>query len=216
MMVGVLQQLVNWLGPAAGVVGFYLRQSGLPIPVAEHALPVYLGHQYASSPFGLVVAWLALIALSIAGSSNLYLIGRRWGASIASGAVGQLLRLDAARLVRVERWYRRWGWAAVMVGAHVPGVRVAALVSAGALGVRYRVFAAAIAATMAPRLALGLWVGVTFGSQIANYLNVHTWVYVVGGAAVALVLIGIAWRVRAAALSLPSADTASSGESLNR
>jgi membrane protein DedA with SNARE-associated domain len=191
----LLAQWVGSLGPAAGIVGFYLRSSGLPIPVAEHALPVYLGHHYASSPPALVAAWLGLIALAVAGSSNLYLLGRWWGPGWANGVMGRLLRLDEARLARLEVWYGRWGWATVMVASHIPFVRVPVLISAGALRMRYPMFAVSIAVTMAPRLALLLWVGVSFGNQIADFLTQHPSVYVAASVAVALFLIAAAWRM---------------------
>jgi len=194
-MSALLAQLVGRLGPWAGLVGYYLRLSGLPIPVAEHAFPVYLGHQFASSSLALAAVWLGLIALSVAGASNLYLAGRLWGRSMLHGAVGRGLGVDSERAERVERWYRRWGWAAVMVGVHVPGLRVPVLLLAGALGTRYPVFAVSVAVTMAPRLALALWVGVNFGSRIADYLAGHVWVYTVGSALVVLALIGVGWRV---------------------
>lgn len=203
-------------GPALGVVGFYLRLSGLPIPIAEHALPVYLGHQFASSTPGLVVSWLGLVALSVAGTTNLYLLGRWWGPSRAGAFLSRVLRLERSRRRSVQGWYERWGWAAVMVGSQVPGVRVPVLVGAGALGVRYRVFAACIAAAMAPRLAIGLWVGVAFGDALADYLNVHPAVFVVIGALLALVLIGIARRVLMAGSERAAEPSEEAAESPDR
>jgi membrane protein DedA with SNARE-associated domain len=199
-----MEHFVTTVGPAAGVIGYYLRLSGLPIPIAEHALPVYLGHQAASSPPGLVLAWLGLIALTIAGTTNLFILGRWLGPQRSRAALVRVLRLDRARLARIETWYRRWGWAAVMVGCHVPGARIPVLVGGGALGMRYAVFAASVAAGMAPRLALALWVGVSFGNAFAEYLDMHPSVYVVISALVALAMIGAAWRLRDAWASHPA------------
>jgi len=203
----VIEQFVNAVGPAAGVIGFYLRLSGLPIPVAEHALPVYLGHQAASSPTGLVLAWLLLIVLSVAATTNLYLLGRWLGPVRSRAVMARLFRLDRARLDRAERWYRRWGWAGVMVGAHLPGVRLAVLSGAGALGMRYVVFVASVVAAYGPRFALALWVGVSFGNAFAEYLTTHPSAYIAISAFAALVMIGAAWRLRTAWTTWPAERT---------
>jgi membrane protein DedA with SNARE-associated domain len=91
-----------------------------------------------------------------------------------------------------------------MVGCHVPGARIPVLVGGGALGMRYAVFAASVAVGMAPRLALALWVGVSFGNAFAEYLDMHPSVYVVISALVALAMIGAAWRLRDAWASHPA------------
>jgi membrane protein DedA with SNARE-associated domain len=208
----VLAHLVATVGPVAGVVGFYLRLSGLPIAIAEHALPVYLGHRWAASPPGLAAAWLGLIALSVAGTTNPFLLGRWLGPARTASLLARLLRIDETGFARIDDWYRRWAWATLMVGAQVPGARVPIIVAAGALGVRYRVFAASIAVAMAPRLALLLWVGVSFGSALADYLTGHPYVYVALSALAALVLVQAALRIRRAWAASPAGQADQAGE----
>ena len=48
---------------------------------------------------------------------------------------------------------------------------------------------------MAPRLALLLFLGVNFGSQLADFLTLHPSVYIALSALVALALIGATWRL---------------------
>jgi membrane protein DedA with SNARE-associated domain len=189
------------LGPAASFVVLYLEESGVPLPAPGDAFVVYLGHHLAGSPLALVGAWLGLIAVVVAGSTNLYLIARRWGRPLVMGGLGPFLHVTPDRLARVERWFDRWGALAIIFGRHIFGFRVPVTVAAGVFGVPYRVFILSVAISTAPWAAAWLWVGVTFGARLARFLHLHWWSYLVFPLALVLLFgMGLyrSWRHRPA------------------
>jgi membrane-associated protein len=198
VLVGVVLGVVATLyGAPACLALLYVEESGVPLPVPGDVYVVYLGTLSAGSLAKLAGAWLAIIAVVVAGATNLYLISRRWAHQLITGRVGQLLHLDPERLARVERWLSRWGALAIIFGRHVPGMRVPITVLAGTFGVRYRVFAPSVAVSTAIWAGVWLALAARFGPSVAGVLTRHRSLYLAAlGAAVlvlALVLVR-AWR----------------------
>ena len=174
-------------------VGLYLEESGVPLPVSGDVFVVYLGHHYAGSLPGLALVWLGLVATVVAGSSNLYLVSRRWGRRLVEGRLGLLLHVTPARLAAAEHWFDRWGAPAIIFGRHVFGFRVPVTVAAGVFRVPYHVFAISVAVSTGVWAGVWLWLGAVFGHHIAVFLAEHRWAY-------ALALLGIAALIGAAVL----------------
>jgi len=178
------------LGVPASFAGLYLEESGAPVPVSGDVFVLYLGHHFALSVPGLVLTWLGLVAAVVAGSSNLYLISRRWGRSLAEGRLGLLFHLTPSRLAAAERWFDRWGVPTIVFGRHVFGFRVPITVAAGVLRVSYPVFAASVAVSTAVWAAVWLWLGVTVGRRLMGFAAVHGWAYVLPALGLAGLAVG--------------------------
>lgn len=177
---------VGRLGVPASFAGLYLEESGAPVPVSGDVFVLYLGHHFALSAPGLVLTWLGLVAAVVAGSSNLYLISRRWGRGLAEGRLGLLFHLTPARLAAAERWFERWGVPTIVLGRHVFGLRVPITVAAGVLRVSYPAFAASVAVSTAVWAAVWLWLGVTVGHRLVGFAAAHRWAYVLPALGLAL------------------------------
>jgi membrane protein DedA with SNARE-associated domain len=196
---GVGMHVAGRLSVPGSLAGLYLEESGVPLPVSGDVFVVYLGHHLAPSPPRLVLVWLALVGTVLAGSTNLYLVSRRWGRRLAEGRLGFLLHLTPARLAAAERWFDRWGAPAIIFGRHVFGLRVPITVAAGVFRVPYHVFAISVAVSTAVWAAVWLWLGAEFGRQIAQFLAGHRWAY-------ALLLVGLAVGAGAALLRAVRGD----------
>jgi membrane-associated protein len=182
--------LLNRFGAAACLALLYVEESGVPLPVPGDFYVAFMGKLYAGSLTSLLAAWLGIIAVVVAGSSNLYWISRRWGpAMLRHPAIVRLLHVDERRLEKARGWFDRWGALAIVFGRHLPGFRIVITVIAATMGVPYRVFAPSVAVSAAIWAALGLWVGATFGQTIGHLLSQNTWLYLV---ALGLVIVGLA------------------------
>src|SRR6266700_17011 len=174
---GVPARALRHMGAPASFLALYLEESGIPVPVSGDVFVVYLWHHFAPSLPQRVLVWLGLVVTVVAGSSNLYLVSRRWGRRLAEGRLGLLLHLTPSRLAAAERWFDRWGAPAIVFGRHIFGLRVPITVAAGVLRVPYRVFVISVAVSTAVWAAVWLWLGVTFGHQLARFLEAHRWAY---------------------------------------
>ncbi|MDQ6920054.1 MAG: DedA family protein [Candidatus Dormibacteraeota bacterium] len=191
------QRLVLRFGPVASLLLLYLEESGVPLPVPGDVYVAYLGH-LADSALKWVVAWLGIIAVVVAGASNLYLISRRWGRRLVQGRLGAVVHLTPARLATAERWFARWGALAIIFGRHVPGFRVPITVAVGIFRVSYPTFAASVAISTAVWAAVWLWLGARFGTRIGHFLASHRWTYLLFLLLIiALVVVSISRLLRA-------------------
>jgi membrane protein DedA with SNARE-associated domain len=179
-----LRDWFYWFFRNYGVPGslglLYVEESGLPLPVPGDVYVIYLGHLAQGSFLRLVENWLAIIAVVIAGSSNLYLISRRWGPRLIEHPLARLLHVDAERLETAKHWFDRWGVLAVIFGRHIPGFRVPITVVAGTLGFPYRLFVPSVAVSTAIWAGVFLLVGEKLGTAIARFTGRNPWIYAVG------------------------------------
>ena len=193
--------VLNRYGAPASFILLYVEESGVPIFIPGDVYVAYLGKLAAGSPPKLIASWLGIIAVVMAGSSNLYWVSRLWGRRVLDHPrVSALLRLDADRLAQAERWLGRWGVLAIIFGRHVPGLRIPITVVAGTLKVRYTTFLPSVAVSSAVWAALGLWLGATFGRSIGSFLTVNRLIYLLAVVAVVLVVAFAViqiWRRRA-------------------
>jgi membrane protein DedA with SNARE-associated domain len=200
--------LLNRFGAAGSFALLYIEESGVPLPVPGDVYVAYLGKLNASSFSNLVLAWLGIIAVVVGGSTNLYLISRRWGpALLRHRFVHDVLGVDEARLKTVRRWSARWGALAIIFGRHVPGFRIPVTVLAATTGVPYRIFAPSVAISTAVWAGIGLWLGATFGQSLGYLLTRYPWIYLVGlGLAIVAVAVTLVRLWRVADRVPPSAD----------
>jgi membrane protein DedA with SNARE-associated domain len=171
--------LLRRFGLAAAFVLLYLEESGVPMPMPGDVFVMYAGHHSAQSPLTLLAAWLGLVAVVVLGASNLYFISTRWGRSIVEHRLAKLLHLTPARIDQAEHWFARWGIWALVLGRHIPGLRVPLTVAAGIFRVRYPVFAASVAISTAVWAGFFLTLGAVFGGRISHLLAVHREGYVI-------------------------------------
>jgi membrane protein DedA with SNARE-associated domain len=194
-----VRRRVTGLGPAASFLVLYLEESGLPSPLPGDIFVLYLGQAGAGRPLTLFLYWLGVIATVVLGATNLYLLSRHYGHRLLEGRLGRLIHVTPERLDKAEAWFGRYGALTIIFGRHVPGLRIPITVAAGLLRVPYRVFVPSVAVSTA--IWAGVWIvlGARYGSRLARFLELHRATYLLGVAAV-LVVIGIflirRWRAR--------------------
>ena len=189
---------------APGSLGLlYVEESGLPLPVPGDVYVVYLGHATHGATNLLIGAWLGIIAVVVAGSTNLYFLARRWGPTLIEHPLARVFHLEPERLEKAKEWFDRWGVLAVIFGRHIPGFRVPITVLAGLLGFPYRFFVPSVAVSTAIWAGVFLLIGDRLGGAIARFTGGHAWVYAVG-TLLLLVVIGFsAFRASRSAATKP-------------
>jgi membrane protein DedA with SNARE-associated domain len=190
--------LLNRFGAAACLVLLYIEESGIPLPVPGDFYVAFMGKLYGHSVSSWLAAWLGIIAVVIAGSSNLYWLSRRWGLAILRHPIGgRVLHLNGRRLEKARGWFDRWGVWAIIFGRHIPGFRIAITLIAATMGVPYRVFVPSVAVSTAIWAGVGLWLGATLGETISGLFFDRGWIYFAGLGVVIVALavtLVFAWR----------------------
>jgi len=181
-----VNRLLKRFGVGASLLLLYVEESGVPLPVPGDVYVIYIGQAAARSPSSLIASWLAIIAIVVAGSSNLYLVSRRWGGRLLRGRLGTILHVDPEGISRAEHWFGRWGALAIIFGRHVPGFRVPITVLAGTLEVRYPVFAASVAVSTAAWSAVWLLLGDRVAPVLVRFLTGNRWTILLVASALAI------------------------------
>jgi membrane protein DedA with SNARE-associated domain len=122
-----------------------LEEAGLPFPIPGDVWLMYVGVRIAR---GQIAWWLAALAGTLAvatGSTILYTIIRSFGPQLLHTIerrpwLRTILHINPETLIRAERWLRRYGFAAVLFGRLIPGLRIAMTVVSATFSVPYRAF----------------------------------------------------------------------------
>ncbi|HEV2030142.1 MAG TPA: VTT domain-containing protein [Candidatus Dormibacteraeota bacterium] len=177
------------------LVGFaliYIEESGVPLFIPGDAFLVYVGHRLPHNVPVFLVAWVGFVLAVTFGSTNLYLLSRRYGRRLLEHRLAGLLHLTPARLDTAERSFRRWGPWALIFGRHILGLRVPLTVAAGVLKLPYRTFAISVAVSAAAWAGFFLLLGAIFGASVERSIRTRPLLYGAGGAAIVLVVVVIA------------------------
>jgi membrane protein DedA with SNARE-associated domain len=174
----------------------YIEESGVPLPAPGDVFVMYVGAHIPRNIFAWIAAWLGLIAVVVAGATNLFFISRRFGRRLAEGRFAEAVHLSPERLDRAEKWFDKYGVIAIIFGRHIPGFRVPITVAAGVLKVKYSVFAASVAVSTAIWAGVVITIGINYGPRLGAFLRVHREMYWLWAAVVLVMIVLIAFRIR--------------------
>ncbi|HSS93727.1 MAG TPA: DedA family protein [Candidatus Dormibacteraeota bacterium] len=192
--VGELLQRYGYLG---GFGLIYIEESGVPLFIPGDAFLVYVGDRLPHNVPVLMAAWIGFVLAVIFGSTNLYLLSRRFGRRLLEHRLARFLDLTPARIDSAERWFRRYGPWALIFGRHIPGFRVPLTVAAGILELPYRIFVISVAVSSSAWAGTFLLLGVVFGRSIERSIRSSPFIYVGAvGAVIVVVAVAVVARLR--------------------
>ena len=142
--------------------------------------------------------FLVVSGFNVAGALAVYALGRRYGQRFFRAGPGRHV-LKSDEMARLERFYQRWGVAAIFAGRFLPGFRAAVPLFAGVAGVGWF-------RTVPPlAVASAIWYGALVGMGHAAGANREALVgalstanrgLLAASAALALLVAGFWWRSR--------------------
>ena len=161
-----------------------------PVPSDTFALfGAFLAAQGEAVPevvFGVV--WLGNVSTAL----MTYGLGRRYGRSVFKTRLGQWL-LHPGQLAQVERFFGRWGTAAMFFSRFIPAVRAVAPVFAGVSRMGFWRMFLPLAVASALWYAVIVWVGTTAGNNwqaIREALEPYNTALAIAGA---ILFVAIGW-----------------------
>jgi membrane protein DedA with SNARE-associated domain len=179
--------LLKAYGYLGGFALIYIEETGIPLFIPGDVFLLYVGSRLPHDVPILCAAWLGFILAVTLGSTNLYLLSRRFGRRLIEHRLARFLHITPERVDSAEHWFRRYGPWALILGRHIPGFRVPLTVVAGILELPYRIFALSVAVSSAIWAGVFLALGVVFGSGIEKSIRSNLLLF--GGAVVVIVAI---------------------------
>ena len=164
-----------WIG---GILMF-LEELGVPVPIPSDFILIYSGYAAKIGLTSTTVSSLYLIACALLGTTALFFIakrvGRGWMINLFTLFHGSTKSVD-----RVEELFRKYSFWAIIIGRHIPGVRIAMVWVAANSGINYWAFLGATAITVIPWVYFYHYIGIHAGKNIENFLRGHEYIAYIG------------------------------------
>ena len=154
----------------------FVEEMGIPIIMPGDAILGYVGYKLSmshnSSEF-----WPAFIvaqASILGGATILFFLSRRWGQLFLT-KLARFVFISEKQVSRAEKLFAKQSILAIIVGRHIPGLRIIVTVLAGTSGVKYLTFAAStfVSATawILIFISIGKKLGTSFHGIIQQYIG---------------------------------------------
>jgi membrane protein DedA with SNARE-associated domain len=171
LLVGFLGTLVKQ-DPALGIFAvIFLEEMGVPLLIPGDVFILVVGAQIGRGRVSWPLAFLAIVAGAVLGASILFTVSRRFGAPFLH-KYGRYIHVYPRELDAAERVFHRWGLWAVILGRHIPGLRVVISAIAGLLRFELARFAVAVAVSSAAWALIFLALGAHFGRRLRPLLHI--------------------------------------------
>jgi membrane protein DedA with SNARE-associated domain len=184
------------LNQAVGLFGvIFVEELGIPLPVPGDVAIAWAGYLTSRAEIAQWQAVLAVVAGATLGSTCLYTLSRRFGHPFVL-RFGRYVGLNQETFLRAETSFKRWGPWAIILGRHIPGMRIYLSALAGLFEVRALVFIPCVIVSSTAWALIFVTVGRLLGRQsgrLARLIPAHLLPYAVG----LIVIVGFVLVARA-------------------
>jgi membrane protein DedA with SNARE-associated domain len=101
----------------------FFEELGIPLPVPGDVAIAYGGYLTTTGAIPYPMAYVAVVAGAVLGSACNLTISRRFGRPFVQ-RFGRYVGITEERMVRAEQIFKRWGPWAIILGRHIPGMRI--------------------------------------------------------------------------------------------
>jgi membrane protein DedA with SNARE-associated domain len=200
-MHSIVNDVITWCTHVIAVFGLpgifvlmFLESALIPIPA--EATMMFAGFAVSQGRMGLAAAIIAGVAGNVAGAWVVYYIGLCGGRPFID-RWGKYVFLRHEHIELTERWFARWGAAAVLICRLIPGVRSFVSLPAGVARMPMWKFTMYTALGCIPFVAVLTWLGVKLGANWESLQQQFKWLdYAVLAAIVAVVVWVVVRRLR--------------------
>ena len=169
----------------------FFEELGIPLPAPGDVAIIYGGYLTTTGAIPYPLAYLAVVSGAVLGSAINLTISRRYGRPFIQ-RFGRYIGVTDERMVRAERIFKRWGPWAIIIGRHIPGMRIVLSALSGILGVPYRVFVPCVLVSASIWAAIFLEIGRRVGPGVRSLFTVFP-AHLIPWLATGLILLAIGY-----------------------
>jgi membrane protein DedA with SNARE-associated domain len=166
-----VQEFVHLHQSSGLFVVIFLEELGVPLPAPGDVAIMYGGYLTTTGAIPYPLAYLAVVSGAVLGSACNLTISRKYGRPFIQ-RFGKYIGVTEARLLRAEGLFKRWGPWAIILGRHIPGMRIVLSALSGILGVPYRVFIPCVFVSALIWAAIFLEIGRRVGPRIREVFQI--------------------------------------------
>lgn len=130
----------------------FIEEAGVFLPVPGD---IFIAATAALPQSNYLAIVATVMAATLCGSTILFFLSRTLGHKLLT-KFGKFIKLTPPRIKKVEKWFKQYGGAAIVIGRLIPGLRIVTPFVAGLFEVDYKTFWAYTA------LAAFIWANVYF------------------------------------------------------
>jgi membrane protein DedA with SNARE-associated domain len=169
----------------------FLEELGVPLPAPGDAAIAYGGYLTTTGAIPYPFAYLAVVSGAVLGSACNLTISRKYGRPFIR-RYGRFIGLTEEKLNHAERAFKRWGPWTIIIGRHIPGMRIVISALSGILNVPYRVFVPCVLLSATIWAAIFLELGRRLGPRVRDLLGIFP-AYLLPWLGLGLVLLAIGY-----------------------
>jgi membrane protein DedA with SNARE-associated domain len=173
MRTSLAASATSGLGVPVALALLIPMEAGLPIPLPLDLVLLFVGERAAAGAIPLWLAFVALEAVALIGTSALFLACRGPGNALIT-RLGPRVGLTSERMARATSVIERRGGPALAIGRGTPGLRTATCVAAGAAGLSLRRAVPALVIGSSVFLQLHLFLGYFLGRAAGDVIETAT------------------------------------------
>lgn len=113
-----------------------IEEGGIPLPIPGDIFITTVAALPNSNYFLTV---LTVVASTIIGSTILFTLSQKIGHRLLV-RYGKNIKVTPEKIKKVEKWFEKYGGAAIVIGRLIPGLRIITPIVAGLFGVSYKTF----------------------------------------------------------------------------
>lgn len=186
----LIESFIQHQSVLAPLLLLFVEEAGVPILVPGDGILAYTGYSVQISQHSSIwIAFAAAVLAVVAGSSILFFISRHYGQQFIA-RLGKFIFLKERHVQRAEQLFNKYGVWTIIIGRHIPGMRIPITVFAAVSGVRYRTFILSTLVSMLAWIWFYLSIGKHYGANLQQLLR-HSTVFtaVIIGGIVTIVLV---------------------------
>lgn len=149
----------------------FLEELGVPLPAPGDAAIAYGGYLTTTGAIPYPLAYLAVVCGAVIGSACNLTISRRYGRPFIQ-RYGKYVGLTEDKLARAEHMFKRWGPWAIIIGRHIPGMRIVLSALSGILDVPYKVFIPCVLVSATIWAGIFLELGRRLGPRVRDLFGI--------------------------------------------
>ena len=169
----------------------FFEELGVPLPAPGDVAILYGGYLTTTGAIPYPMAYLAVVSGAVLGSACNLTLSRRYGRPFIQ-RFGRYIGVTDERMVRAEQIFKRWGPWAIIIGRHIPGMRIVLSALSGIVGVPYRVFIPCVAVSASIWAVIFLELGRLLGPRAQSLFAVIP-AHLVPWLALGLILVAIGY-----------------------
>src|SRR3989344_4333437 len=114
----------------------FVEEAGIFLPIPGD---VFIATASALPNSNYFVIIITVTFATLAGSTILFTLANKFGRKFLT-KYGKYIKITPGKIKRVEKWFEKYGGAAIIIGRLIPGLRIVTPLVAGLFGVSYKTF----------------------------------------------------------------------------